>query len=112
MREGLCPFFQAVGNTFVNLVDLVDEIEFRLFDTEQELSQYSLTERKIFPRSDCAGSLLEYLLRQILNPREPGEDVYRGRWRRGRGRGRGGQGRGASPPAIYDVTAGIGSIIL
>ncbi|KAG6919879.1 hypothetical protein DXG01_015587 [Tephrocybe rancida] len=71
--EGLEACRAAVKATFVNLVDLVDlpnsEDTLQLFDTEEELSVYTLENHKIFPKESAyAGGLLRHLLRQIMNP--------------------------------------------
>lgn len=67
-------YSQIIQGLHINLVDLVDarndptkKIEH--FATEFELSKYTLSTKKIFPRNHVdAGSLLEYLLRHIFNP--------------------------------------------
>lgn len=42
----------------------------RQFDTEHELSTYSLRAEKIMPKEDAhAGGILKYLLRHIIFPR-------------------------------------------
>lgn len=76
--------FQAIKNTYVNLVDLVDACSLEHFATEKDLSKYSLATGRIFPRKDVPrGSLLEMLLRNILNP---GTGLgYQGGYRGGRG---------------------------
>ncbi|KJA16359.1 hypothetical protein HYPSUDRAFT_193198 [Hypholoma sublateritium FD-334 SS-4] len=81
----------AVKSTHVNLVDLVDVFEtnrrVEVFPTVQALSDYTQESEKYFPRDEVgAGSLLTYLLRQIMRP------PAHGRATRGRG---GGTGRGA-----------------
>ncbi|KAI0792454.1 hypothetical protein C8Q75DRAFT_731677 [Abortiporus biennis] len=59
-----------VQNTHVNIVDLVDAGriygEVTIFDTVEELREYSLKTGKIFPRENAkAGGVLRYLLRKI-----------------------------------------------
>jgi len=82
---------QIVTNTHVNLVDLVDNSgTARIFGSVEELSTYTRSTGKIFPREMAyAGELLQYLLRHIM---DPSKDSRRGSGRRGqRGRGRGGR---------------------
>jgi len=86
---------QIVTGTHVNLVDLVDNsATLRIFSSVEELSSYSRSSGKIFPREMAyAGELLRYLLRHIMDPSRDsrrGESGQRGQ----RGRGRGGRGRG------------------
>ncbi|KAJ7737824.1 hypothetical protein DFH07DRAFT_93532 [Mycena maculata] len=61
---------EAVRATHVNLVDLVDWAEVRLpfeiFDTEDELAEYTRMNRKFFPQGRAEGTLLKFLLRHIL----------------------------------------------
>ncbi|KAF7782876.1 hypothetical protein Agabi119p4_2252 [Agaricus bisporus var. burnettii] len=63
-----------IEGKFINLVDLVDARTdsnrvIRHFANEVELSVYTLSRGKVFPRKHIeAGSLLEYLLRNIVNP--------------------------------------------
>ncbi|KAI0334748.1 hypothetical protein GY45DRAFT_1039697 [Cubamyces sp. BRFM 1775] len=64
---------QKVKSTHVNLVDFVEAPlsgrAVNRFKTETELSRYTKETKKYFPRHDVnAGSLLRYLLRQILRP--------------------------------------------
>ncbi|KXN86038.1 hypothetical protein AN958_10595 [Leucoagaricus sp. SymC.cos] len=65
---------QIIQGKFINLVDLVDArdnptLQIRHFGSEYELSRYTLDEHKVFPRDHVeAGSLLKYLLRNILSP--------------------------------------------
>ncbi|KAL4248524.1 hypothetical protein ABKN59_007824 [Abortiporus biennis] len=59
-----------IQNTHVNIVDLVDAGriygEVTIFDTVEELREYSLKTGKIFPRENAkAGGVLRYLLRKI-----------------------------------------------
>ncbi|KAG1734508.1 hypothetical protein EDB19DRAFT_1639041 [Suillus lakei] len=66
---------KAVKATHVNIVDLVDTKvtgkPVTLFDSEVDLSKYTITTGKFFPKDNaCAGGLLRYLLRRILNPRQ------------------------------------------
>ena len=81
--------------THVNLVDLVaNSGEVTIFSNVEELSEYSTSTGKIFPREEAhAGELLTYLLRHIF---DPSKDARRGSVRRGqRNRGKGGRGAGA-----------------
>ncbi|KAG5652140.1 hypothetical protein H0H81_006159 [Sphagnurus paluster] len=76
MPEGLTACREAVAETNVNLVDLVDlpnsNNPVTTFPTEVALSEYTLGSGKIFPRENAyAGGLLKYLLRHIMNPRTP-----------------------------------------
>lgn len=61
---------QAVRNTHVNLVDLVDAkgVEpVEIFKSEAALATYTFMSQKFFPREDAeAGGLLKFLLRRIL----------------------------------------------
>ena len=88
-----CKTMQIVTSTHVNLVDLVDNGTVRIFNSVEELSNYSKKEGKIFPLEEAhAGELLRYLLRHIM---DPSKDSDRGAGRRGQhSRGRGGRGRG------------------
>ncbi|KAG1751925.1 hypothetical protein EDD22DRAFT_915337 [Suillus occidentalis] len=65
---------EAVKATHVNIVDLVDTKTtgepVTVFVSEVDLSQYTITTGKFFPRDNAyAGGLLRYLLRRIINPR-------------------------------------------
>ncbi|KAJ8595549.1 hypothetical protein M405DRAFT_929464 [Rhizopogon salebrosus TDB-379] len=65
---------EAVKNTHVNIVDLLDtkttEKPVKIFVSEMELSEYTKRMGKFFPRDNAyAGGLLKYLLRHIINPR-------------------------------------------
>ena len=58
-------------NTHVNLSDLLDttlqDTRVHVFASEEELREYTLETRRIFPKEDAyAGGLLKYLLRQIF----------------------------------------------
>ena len=74
----------------VNLVDFIDHPEsgVKTFPTEKALSDYTRAEGKYFPREEVeTGSLLNTLLRHILNPRaervrQPNQERGRGRRRR------------------------------
>jgi len=73
LPDGLNASREAVRNTYVNLVDLVDlhysGEQLRHFNSELELSEYTKKYGKIFPRENAyAGGLLKYLLRHIVNP--------------------------------------------
>ncbi|KAF8957360.1 hypothetical protein BDZ97DRAFT_1763059 [Flammula alnicola] len=61
---------QIVMNTHVNLVDLTTGSgTIQIFQSVQELSQYTIENRKFFPSENAhAGDLLRYLLRHIFNP--------------------------------------------
>ncbi|KAH9894284.1 hypothetical protein C8Q73DRAFT_511452 [Cubamyces lactineus] len=64
---------RTVRSTHVNIVDFVEApmvgMAVRTFDSEEQLSVYTKETGKFFPRGDVnAGSLLRYLLRQILHP--------------------------------------------
>ena len=76
----------------MDLVDVFDTDDIvTVFPSVQALSEYTTGTGKYFPRNHIsAGSLLRYLLRQILNPAMDGSGTRgRGARRRGRGRGRG-----------------------
>ncbi|KAH9023979.1 hypothetical protein EDB85DRAFT_1989090 [Lactarius pseudohatsudake] len=63
----------AVRRKHVNLVDLVhgSKQEVRIFPTEEELSDYTIAENKIFPKEDAKdGGVLRDLRRHIFAPRE------------------------------------------
>lgn len=63
-----------IRGKFINLVDLVDarddpSRQVQQFASEMILSEYTLSNHKVFPRDHvAAGSLLRYLLRHILSP--------------------------------------------
>lgn len=65
---------QIIRGKFINLVDLVDarddpSRQVQQFASEMILSEYTLSNHKVFPRDHvAAGSLLRYLLRHILSP--------------------------------------------
>lgn len=66
---------EAVKATHVNIVDLVDTETtgepVTVFVSEVDLSQYTISTGKFFPRDNAyAGGLLRYLLRRIINPRQ------------------------------------------
>lgn len=76
-------YLQIVQQTHVNLVDLVDtpttHRRIRLFSSVEELSEYSLRTRKIFPKENAkAGGLLRFLLRHIMNPEQDDASKLRG----------------------------------
>ncbi|KAG9311186.1 hypothetical protein JVU11DRAFT_8259 [Chiua virens] len=82
--EDLDTCREAVRRKFVNLVDLVDRantgVEVTLFETERQLSQYTLSTGKIFPGEHAyAGGVLRYLLRHILHPRDDHSSASRRR---------------------------------
>jgi hypothetical protein len=59
----------------VNLVDLVDtprtSTKVRIFKSLKELQDYTIKNRKYFPKEDAyAGGLLRFLLREIIHPYE------------------------------------------
>ncbi|KAH8995429.1 hypothetical protein EDB92DRAFT_204477 [Lactarius akahatsu] len=63
----------AVRSKHVNLVDLVhgSKKEVQIFETEKELSKYTIATKKIFPKEDAKdGDVLRDLRRQIFAPRE------------------------------------------
>jgi hypothetical protein len=67
----LFSLLQAVLNTHVNLVDLVEgsKEEVRIFKTEQELSEYTRRTAKFFPKKYAVDNgILRALLRIILAP--------------------------------------------
>ncbi|KAG5643148.1 hypothetical protein DXG03_001510 [Asterophora parasitica] len=73
LPEELVACREAVKGTYVNLVDLVDlpnsSSALALFNSEEELSAYTLENHKIFPKESAyAGGLLKHLLRNIMNP--------------------------------------------
>ncbi|TFK93886.1 hypothetical protein K466DRAFT_580523 [Polyporus arcularius HHB13444] len=73
---------RAVVTSHINICDLLDAPFLGTaptrFPTEVALSVYTRSFGKIFPRDEVeAGSLLEYLLRHILNPR-PERGIQRG----------------------------------
>lgn len=66
---------EAVKATHVNIVDLVDTKvtgePVTVFVSEVDLSEYTISTGKFFPRDNAyAGGLLRYLLRRIINPRQ------------------------------------------
>lgn len=69
---------QTIRNSHMNLVDLVEmaaedgtEGTIQRFKTEKELSAYTMSTERFFPRDHAEeGGLLEKLLRHILNPRD------------------------------------------
>ncbi|KAK0192348.1 hypothetical protein F5146DRAFT_927646 [Armillaria mellea] len=76
----------AIKRVFVNICDLVDfpatKVPPPLFANAVELSEYSRSNRKIYPKENAyAGGLLQFLLRKIFHPPQI----------RGRGSGRGGR---------------------
>ncbi|KAF9461434.1 hypothetical protein BDZ94DRAFT_813034 [Collybia nuda] len=73
---------ETVQNAHVNLIDLVDFknhiqhdgdscpviVNFEVFETEDELADYTIATSKYFPKEHAkAGGLLRFLLRRILN---------------------------------------------
>ncbi|KIJ63547.1 hypothetical protein HYDPIDRAFT_168372 [Hydnomerulius pinastri MD-312] len=77
---------EAVRNTHVNIVDLVDTKatgeRVQVFRSELELSVYTKATGKIFPRENAyQGGLLRYLLRHIVHPRAEGSYTSRKRRR-------------------------------
>jgi hypothetical protein len=65
---------QAVLTKHVNLVDLVqgDKMEVEIFETEKDLSEYTIQTNKFFPKEDAAdGGVLRALRRRIFSPRGP-----------------------------------------
>ncbi len=62
---------QAVFTKHVNLVDYVEgsRENIQIFESEEELSKYTLNTGKIFPKEDAAdGGVLRALRRHILAP--------------------------------------------
>ncbi|KAG8738747.1 hypothetical protein FRC10_006511 [Ceratobasidium sp. 414] len=64
---------KLVQSTYVNIVDLVDtpvtQEPVEHFDGERELSEYTKSTGKYFPKENAyAGGLLKFLLRQIDDP--------------------------------------------
>ena len=46
-------------------------VEVQVFESERDLSKYTISTGKFFPRENAhAGGLLRYLLRHILRPRD------------------------------------------
>jgi len=94
--ESLEACRNAVVDTHVNLVDLVDTPTTGkavvLYKSEEALSKYTIKTGKTFSRKSAhAGGLLKFLLRRIFNPRldEEGKRSEKGRRHdpsRGRGR--------------------------
>ncbi|KAH6915645.1 hypothetical protein BKA70DRAFT_1092259 [Coprinopsis sp. MPI-PUGE-AT-0042] len=80
---------EAIRATHVNLVDLTEAEPgqtVQIFDTEEELAVYTITEGSYFPKESAyAGGLLRKLLRHILSSPTVGRGGGRGR---GRARGR------------------------
>ena len=66
--------YQLISRTHVNIVDFIDcgpEQHVKIFPSEKELSEYTQTTKRYFPRDNVhAGSLLKCLLRNILHPSE------------------------------------------
>jgi len=100
--ESLGACRQLVLQTHVNLVDLIDSPTTgnspALFDSEEQLSEYTKRTGKYFPKESAyAGGVLRFLLRRIENPgisrRRGTSEGRKGRDRSGRG-GRGGRSRG------------------
>ena len=70
---------QVVLSTHVNLVDLLDTHRtgqrVKIFDTEEELSEYTCETKKFFPLDSAKqGGVLKYLLRHIFDPEDEDED--------------------------------------
>ncbi|KAG8741837.1 hypothetical protein FRC12_015529, partial [Ceratobasidium sp. 428] len=64
---------ELVRSTYVNIVDLIDfpttQEPVELFDGEEELSEYTKSTGKYFPKKSAyAGGLLKFLLRRIDYP--------------------------------------------
>ncbi|KAJ7675292.1 hypothetical protein B0H17DRAFT_1207800 [Mycena rosella] len=71
--ETLAECEREIEAAHVNLMDLIDVINTKepvhRFKTEQELSEYTLAARKVFPSHRAyKGPLLRYLLRRIFHP--------------------------------------------
>ncbi|KAF8593553.1 hypothetical protein BDV93DRAFT_460872, partial [Ceratobasidium sp. AG-I] len=65
--------FLLVQTTHINICDLLDSrvtgVKIKNFDTEVDLSRYTIATENTFPRDHVlAGELLYFLLRHILNP--------------------------------------------
>lgn len=72
-HENHLPKPQIIDATHVNLVDFIDirttgkPVE--IFDTEEELREYTIQEGKIYPKESAKESgVLKHLLRKILSP--------------------------------------------
>ncbi|CAE6472444.1 unnamed protein product [Rhizoctonia solani] len=85
---------ELVTATYVNIIDLIDTVStgnpVQHFDSEKELSEYTLETGNILPRkSKHAGSLLKFLLRNIFDPsnatRDNPEPLYGLKRKRKRG---------------------------
>ncbi|KAJ5318225.1 hypothetical protein N7476_004645 [Penicillium atrosanguineum] len=66
---------EKLKNIHVNLVDLLESVRMgtpvQSFTTMEELRQYTVTQKKFFPKEEAyEGGLLRYLLREILNKYE------------------------------------------
>lgn len=77
---------QKVKATHVNIVDFIEAplsgASIVTFESELALSEYTKDTTKYFPRDDVnSGSLLQYLLRRIMNPpvNRRGKAARRGR---------------------------------
>ncbi|KAK0341965.1 hypothetical protein LTS02_018046, partial [Friedmanniomyces endolithicus] len=83
----------VILDTHVNLSDMLDSKRsggsVKPFQTRNELIDYTVQERRYFPKADAyAGGLLRYLLREIHNEHHGSRGksvVTRNRARRGRG---------------------------
>ncbi|KDQ53381.1 hypothetical protein JAAARDRAFT_434156 [Jaapia argillacea MUCL 33604] len=81
--EGLKACRQAVEETHVNLVDLVDTQgtggPVVKFASEMKLSVYTRETRKFFPKENAyTGGLLRHLLRRIMSPSAETDETRRG----------------------------------
>ncbi|KAF8798626.1 hypothetical protein BYT27DRAFT_7183660 [Phlegmacium glaucopus] len=89
---------EIVMSTHVNLVDLVDNGVVTQFSSVEELSKYTISNNKYFPKENAyAGELLRHLLRHILHPSQDSGRTRNSTQERGRGNGSGsgnGNGRG------------------
>ncbi|KAM3413580.1 hypothetical protein BST61_g11449 [Cercospora zeina] len=101
--EGICAFLgmnpvpsdidsmrKAVLNTHVNLADMLDSKrsgeQFTIFNTKEELVDYTIREGRYFPKEEAyAGGLLKYLLREIHNSYQGSRDRNRQTKSKGRG---------------------------
>lgn len=78
-----------VEQAHVNLVDLVDDGSFEIFESLGGLQQYTIKTGRYFPKENAyAGGVLKFLLREIHNTWQGRDGQSRGRSRGGRRNGR------------------------